>query len=102
MLDQFINEGLRGKSEATVKTYRHALQQFSQWLDGCGTTLEHFSRTDVQQYVTYMASKKRPPLPLTRSITPLRSSVGGLRSWIALRRFLSSKPPTTSKPPRKP
>jgi len=29
MLDQLINEGLRGKSEATVKTYRHALQQFS-------------------------------------------------------------------------
>ncbi|WP_223068823.1 tyrosine-type recombinase/integrase [Paenibacillus caui] len=59
MLDQFINEGLRGKSQATVKTYHHALQQFSQWLDGCGTTLEHFSRTDVQQYVTYMASKKK-------------------------------------------
>lgn len=59
MLDQFINEGLRGKSEATVKTYRHALQQFSLWLDGCGTTLEQFSRTDVQQYVTYMASKKK-------------------------------------------
>ncbi|MDF2960678.1 MAG: xerD 1 [Paenibacillus sp.] len=58
MLDKFISEGLRGKSEATVKTYRHALQQFSQWLDGCSTTLEHFSRTDVQQYVTYMASKK--------------------------------------------
>jgi len=59
MLDQFINEGLRGKSEATVKTYRHAMQQFSQWLYGCGTTLENFSRTDVQQYVTYMASKKK-------------------------------------------
>ncbi|OPA73464.1 integrase [Paenibacillus selenitireducens] len=59
MLDKFISEGLRGKSDATVKTYRHALQQFSKWLDGCGTTLEHFSRTDVQQYVTYMASKKK-------------------------------------------
>ncbi|WP_313638391.1 hypothetical protein [Paenibacillus sp.] len=30
MLDQFINAGLRGKSETTVKTYRHALQRFSQ------------------------------------------------------------------------
>ncbi|WP_248549344.1 tyrosine-type recombinase/integrase [Paenibacillus odorifer] len=59
MLDKFISEGLRGKSEATVKTYHHALKQYSQWLDGCGTTLEHFSRTDVQQYVTYMASKKK-------------------------------------------
>jgi integrase/recombinase XerD len=59
MLDQFISEGLRGKSEATIKTYLHALKQFSQWLDGCGTTLKHFSRTDVQQYVTYMASKKK-------------------------------------------
>ncbi|MNN14287.1 Tyrosine recombinase XerC [compost metagenome] len=59
MLYKFINEGLRGKSEATVKTYHHAMQQFSHWLDGCGTTLEHFSRTDVQQYITYMASKKK-------------------------------------------
>ncbi|WP_405168937.1 tyrosine-type recombinase/integrase [Paenibacillus sp. FSL H3-0286] len=59
MLDLFISEGLRGKSEATVKTYRHALKQFNQWLEGYDTTLEGFSRTDVQQYVTYLASKKK-------------------------------------------
>lgn len=59
MLDRFVEEGMRSKSETTVKTYRHALQQFAEWLDGSGATLENFSRTDVQQYVTYMASKKK-------------------------------------------
>lgn len=72
MLDLFISEGLRGKSEATVRTYHHALQQFNQWLDGCGTTLEHFSRTDVQQYVTYMASKKKTAATINKVYSAIK------------------------------
>jgi integrase/recombinase XerC/integrase/recombinase XerD len=41
-----------------LKTYHHALEQFERWLDGSGATLADFCRTDVQQYITYMASKK--------------------------------------------
>lgn len=59
MLDQFINEDLRGKSGATLMTYRHALQEFSQWLDGCGATLEYFSHTDIHRTALLQAHQRR-------------------------------------------
>jgi integrase/recombinase XerD len=49
----------RGKSATTVITYLHALKQFKEWLDGAGTDLVGFSRSDVQQYIDYLVSKKQ-------------------------------------------
>lgn len=58
MLDTYLQEGLRGKSQQTIKTYTFCLSQFSTWLDGSGISLEDYSRTDVQQYVDYLVSKR--------------------------------------------
>lgn len=59
MISRFINEGLKGKSETTIRTYEHALKQFEQWLHGAGTDLEGYARTDVQQYIDYLAANKK-------------------------------------------
>ena len=59
MLERFVSEGLRGKSKTTVRTYEHALKQFQTWLDGVAADLTSYSRIDVQQYIDYMASKKK-------------------------------------------
>jgi integrase/recombinase XerC/integrase/recombinase XerD len=48
MLNQFFSEGLRGKSLTTMKTYHHAIQQFEIWLEGAGTNLIDYARSDVQ------------------------------------------------------
>ena len=58
MLDIYLVEGLRGKSKQTIKTYTFCLSQFKTWLDGSGTSLEDYSRTDVQLYVNYLVSKR--------------------------------------------
>ncbi|MBE2914148.1 tyrosine-type recombinase/integrase [Anoxybacillus flavithermus] len=57
MIQQFAQEALRGKSKETIKTYCHALEQFSKWLEGAGTDLQHYSRMDVQQYIDFLASR---------------------------------------------
>ncbi|PZE20302.1 tyrosine-type recombinase/integrase [Paenibacillus xerothermodurans] len=72
MLKQFIAEGLLGKSELTVKTYNHALEQFAIWLDGSGANLENFSRSDVQQYVTYMVSKKKTAATINKVFNAIK------------------------------
>ncbi|MFA2821561.1 tyrosine-type recombinase/integrase [Bacillus wiedmannii] len=59
MIHKFVDEALKGKSITTIKTYTHALKQFEQWLDGAGTDLESFARSDVQQYIDYMVSHKK-------------------------------------------
>jgi integrase/recombinase XerD len=59
MLQRFLEEGLKGKSSTTIRTYEHAIKQFEEWLDGAGTNLEEYSRSDVQQYIDYLASKKK-------------------------------------------
>ncbi|PHD06613.1 integrase [Bacillus wiedmannii] len=59
MIHKFVAEALKGKSITTVKTYTHALKQFEQWLDGAGTDLESFARSDVQQYIDYMVFHKK-------------------------------------------
>ena len=59
MIETFVSEGLRGKSVTTIKTYSHALQQFETWIDGSGTSLTEYSRSDVQQYIDYLESKKK-------------------------------------------
>jgi integrase/recombinase XerD len=59
ILNDFLENGLKGKSYTTIKTYAHAIGQFEEWLLGTGTDLEGFARTDVQQYIDYLTSKKK-------------------------------------------
>lgn len=59
MIQNFITEGLRGKSQETIKTYSHAIEQFERWLDGAGTNLRDYSRTDVQLYINYLVSSRK-------------------------------------------
>jgi site-specific recombinase XerD len=59
MINQFAEEALRGKSEQTIKTYVHAIKQFSEWLDGAGTNLSCYARSDVQQYIDYLVSRRK-------------------------------------------
>lgn len=59
VLHRFVEEGLKGKSATTIRTYEHAIKQFEDWLDGAGTNLEEYSRTDVQQYIDYLAAQKK-------------------------------------------
>lgn len=58
MLMQFVNEGLKGKSNTTIKTYHHALQQFESWLIEHGTDLKGYARSDVQQYIDTLLKDK--------------------------------------------
>ncbi|GIM48466.1 recombinase XerC [Collibacillus ludicampi] len=59
MIQKFIEEALRGKSETTIRTYAHALKQFEEWLQGTGADLTSFARSDVQQYIDYLTSKRK-------------------------------------------
>lgn len=58
MLDTYQEDGLRAKSKQTRKTYMFCLSKFEEWLDGAGTDLEEYSRSDVQQYIDYLVSKR--------------------------------------------
>ncbi|MEC1895567.1 tyrosine-type recombinase/integrase [Cytobacillus firmus] len=59
MINQFVEEALRGKSEQTIKTYVHAIKQFSEWLEGAGANLSNYARSDVQQYIDYLVSRRK-------------------------------------------
>ncbi|SDO02900.1 integrase/recombinase XerC/integrase/recombinase XerD [Psychrobacillus sp. OK028] len=59
MQNRFVEEALRGKSQATIKTYLHAIKQFANWLEGAGTDLSNYGRSDVQQYIDYLVSKRK-------------------------------------------
>lgn len=58
-LKEYMERGLQGKSAATKRTYQHALLQFEEWLEGAGASLDDFARADVQQYIDYLASRKK-------------------------------------------
>ena len=59
MLHRFVEEWSKGKSGTTIRTYEHAIKQFEEWLQVAGTSLEEYSRSDVQQYIDYMAAQKK-------------------------------------------
>ncbi|PWK15761.1 tyrosine-type recombinase/integrase [Tumebacillus permanentifrigoris] len=77
MLQRFLEEGLRGKSASTIRTYEHAIKQFEEWLQGAGTNLEEYSRSDVQQYIDYLASKKKT----ASTINKLWSAIKLFSKW---------------------
>lgn len=58
MLNTYQEDGLSGKSKQTKKTYMFCLLKFEEWLDGAGADLEEYSRSDVQQYIDYLVSKR--------------------------------------------
>jgi site-specific recombinase XerD len=73
MLNQFLSEGLRGKSATTIKTYAHAIHQFESWLDGAGTNLNDYARSDVQQYIDYLSAKKKSASTINKLWNAIKS-----------------------------
>ncbi|MCF2649937.1 tyrosine-type recombinase/integrase [Niallia circulans] len=66
MINQFVEEALRGKSEQTIKTYVHSIKQFSDWLEGAGADLSNYARSDVQQYIDYLVSRRKSPATVNK------------------------------------
>src|SRR4051794_12155142 len=77
MLNQILSEGLRGRSATTIKTYAHAIQQFESWLDGAGTKLSDYARSDVQQYIDYLSAKKKS----ASTINKLWNAIKSYSNW---------------------
>ncbi|RAP26646.1 hypothetical protein C2W64_01362 [Brevibacillus laterosporus] len=73
MLDRYLNEGIRSKSATTIKTYGHAIQQFEKWLDGAGTNLSDYARSDVQQYINYLTAKKKSASTINKLWNAIKS-----------------------------
>ncbi len=73
LLIDYLERGLRGKSETTIKTYHHALLQFEIWLQGAGTDLDGFARSDVQQYVDYLAAHKKSAATINKVFNAIKS-----------------------------
>jgi len=73
ILNDFIEKGMLGKSDTTIKTYAHALQQFEKWLEGAGTDLEGYGRSDVQQYINYLASRKKSAATINKLFNAIKT-----------------------------
>jgi len=76
LIEEFLREGLKGKSETTLKTYNQSLNLFATWLDGSGADLNIYARTDVQQYIDYRVAKKCAASTINKD-------------WSAIRKFSS-------------
>ncbi|GMN97988.1 tyrosine-type recombinase/integrase [Parageobacillus thermoglucosidasius] len=74
-IEQFLNEGLAGKSDATKRGYGYALKSFADWLEGSDADLDTFVRSDVQFYVQYLEKVKK------------RSASGINRDFMAIKAF---------------
>lgn len=72
-LGDYVENGLGGKSETTIKTYQHALKQFEEWLAGAGTNLNDFARADVQQYIDYLTSKRKSSATINKVFNAIKS-----------------------------
>jgi integrase/recombinase XerD len=58
VIDRFINESLRNKSESTRKAYRYSLDRFLAYLNGSDGDITRLTRIDVQSYLSYMQTVK--------------------------------------------
>ena len=77
-LDRYTEQGLIGKSEMTISTYRTQLNKFDDYLRGSGTSLEDpLTRIDVQQYVTYLTNKGRKASSVNLAFNAIR----GFAKW---------------------
>lgn len=73
ILQEYLEDGLNGKAETTIRSYGHALFQFETWLDGTGTDLASYSRTDVQQYIDYLTARKKSAATINKVFHAIRS-----------------------------
>lgn len=59
MIEDFIVDYLRDKSQATQRAYRFSLIRFERYLAESGADLENLIRDDVQGYVQYLQTVKK-------------------------------------------
>jgi integrase/recombinase XerD len=77
-LDQYITDGLVGKSAQTIKTYRVQLEKFNEYLEQSGTSLdEPLTRVDVQQYITHLTNHGHKPSSINLAFNAIR----GFAKW---------------------
>ncbi|MGM8212134.1 tyrosine-type recombinase/integrase [Virgibacillus sp. W0430] len=73
-INRFIEEGLRGRADNTIKAYRQSLERFKRYLNGAGTDLRGYARSDVQAYVKRLETvEKRKPSGVNREYAAIRA-----------------------------
>jgi integrase/recombinase XerD len=72
MIEKFVEEALRAKSELTKKTYKHSLMQFESWLVGAGADLANYCRADVQQYFDFLTARRKSPATVHKIYAAIR------------------------------
>ena len=74
IIEQFVSEGLAGKSQNTVKAYRNSLEKFAEYLVGSGADLTSFAQPDVQFYINYMQNvEKRKASGINRELAAIKA-----------------------------
>lgn len=73
ILDDFISDGLQGRSTETVKTYRHALLQFERWLEDSGSSLNNFARAEVQHFIDSLAAQNKSPATINKIFQAIKA-----------------------------
>jgi len=58
LIDDFHKKIIDNYSKATIKSYIFELQKYEKWLKDFDTNLYDYKRSDVQQYMDYLATKK--------------------------------------------
>lgn len=77
-LEAYIEQGLVGKSDNTIQTYRTQLEAFNEYLVGSGTSLdEPLARVDVQQYITHLTNIGRK----ASSVNLAYNAIRGFAKW---------------------
>lgn len=92
MLNIFLEEGLMGKSKATIKTYDNSLKLFSEWLDGAGASLENYSRSDVQQYIDFLVGRRKSPATINKHWSAIKKYSYWLNNERAVEEIAVVKP----------
>ncbi len=99
-IERFISEAMAGKADNTVKAYRYSLAKFAEFLEGSGTDLNGYGRTDVQQYIASMQSAKRSASGVNREIAAVKAYSRYAGKSDAVEALRMTKPPkATQKAP---
>ncbi|MBD8028605.1 tyrosine-type recombinase/integrase [Ureibacillus sp. Re31] len=91
-IERFIAEAMVGKSDNTIKAYRHSLIKFAEYLDGSGTNINEYGRIDVQQYIASMQSAKRSASGINREIAAIKAYSKYADKAIAVESLRMTKP----------
>lgn len=74
LINDFINDGLRGRADNTIKAYRQSLNRFKRYLIEAGTDLNGYSRMDVQMYIRRLETvEKRAASGVNREFATIRA-----------------------------